>query len=478
VGTRLASADAAIVASNTLAPPDPLPHTLQVLVVDTDPELHAAARRALEGFVYAGHPIAVSAASSIDQASAMLRCDSDIAVVLLNVDLEAPTAGLRLIRWLRETLLAPDTRIVLRADQADRTPGYDTILRYDITDCCAKVDMTEARLLNGLMTALRAFERIRTLARHGERLAEWNRTLEDRVAERTQALRDSERRLRSILDAPTLPIVIVALSDGQVLFANESANQVLGLFETRFDQIIWCDASDRERLFKCLGTQGRTGDFEAQVKGLSGHRYWALISAITMTFDDVSAALLAFSDISGRKAMEEELKRLATTDPLTGVGNRRNLMDQGDRELRRSRRYSSSLSLMMIDIDHFKRINDAHGHAIGDLALKALVKVCLRQLREIDVVCRFGGEEFVALLPETPLEAAVGVAERLRREIARIKVPLPEGTATESTVSFTVSIGVTAPRPEDTTLGDVLQRGDAALYGAKRGGRDQVVSQA
>ncbi len=451
---------------------DPLPQTLTVLMVDDDPSVHAVTRLVLDDFVYAGRAMTMVSAHSAEQARRLLRANADVAVILVDVVLETNTAGLDLVRWIRETLGNQDTRIVLRTGQPDQAPEQDVILRYDINDYRAKTEMTEARLLTTLVGALRSFERIRALARHRDHLAELNRTLEQRVEQRTQALHESERRLRSILDAPMLPIVILGMADGRVLFANESANQVLGLFESHRDDTIWCDAANRDGLFERLRRHGRAGDFEAQVKARCGRLYWALISAITMTFDDTPAALLAFSDISGRKAMEEELKRLATTDPLTGIGNRRNLMDQGERELRRARRYASPLSLLMLDIDHFKRVNDTYGHAVGDQALKAMVNVCLKLLREIDVLCRFGGEEFVAILPETRIDGAVLVAERLRQAVGGLALPLPEG----GTVSFTISIGVTAPRAEDGGLGNVLERADAALYAAKRGGRDQVVT--
>lgn len=453
---------------------DPLPETLTILMVDDDPSVHAVTRLVLDDFVYAGRAMTMMSAHSADEARRLLRATADVAVILVDVVLETKTAGLDLVRWIRETLRNQDTRIVLRTGQPDQAPEQDVILRYDINDYRAKTEMTETRLLTSLVGALRSFERIRALARHRDRLAELNRTLEERVAQRTQALRESERRLRSILDAPMLPIVILDQADGRVLYANESASQVLGLVESRRDDAIWCEAADRDRLFDRLRRHGRAGDFEAQVKARCGRLYWALISAIAMTFDDAPATLLAFSDISGRKAMEEELKRLATTDSLTSIGNRRNLMDQGERELRRARRYASPLSLLMLDIDHFKRVNDTHGHAVGDQALKAMVNVCLKHLREIDVLCRFGGEEFVAVLPETRIEDATVVAERLRQAVGGLALPLPEG----GTVSFTISIGVTAPRAEDAALGDVLERADAALYAAKRGGRDQVVTRA
>ncbi|MBB4265959.1 GGDEF domain-containing response regulator [Roseospira visakhapatnamensis] len=451
---------------------------LRVLVVDNDPAARTVARRVLEDLARGGRTVDLRLAPAIEDARTLLSGDSEVAVVLIDMALDAEAGGLGLARWLRETQGNRETRLMLRVPHPDRAPDPDTVVHLDISDCRCAPEGRDTGLHTSLVATLRSFETIRALARHRDRLAAWTHTLEHRVAERTRALRDSERRLRSILDAPMLPIVILSMAEGRVLFANDSANQGLGLFATRHDDAIWCDPEDRDRLFERLRLHGRAGDFEAQIKTHAGHRSWALVSAITMTFDDTPSALLSFSDISGRKAMEEDLKRLATTDPLTGIGNRRTLMDQGDRELRRARRYAGALSMLILDIDHFKRINDGHGHAVGDRALKAVVAVCLHQLREIDILCRYGGEEFVALLPETPFESADRVAERLREAIARIAVPVVEGQPDGAVISFTVSIGVAAPRPDDTTLGDVLERADAALYAAKQAGRDRVMGKA
>ncbi|MCX5877152.1 MAG: GGDEF domain-containing protein [Deltaproteobacteria bacterium] len=166
-----------------------------------------------------------------------------------------------------------------------------------------------------------------------------------------------------------------------------------------------------------------------------------------------------------------ELERLASTDPLTGVYNRRYFMAFVTKEFLRSQRYSHVFSVIQMDIDHFKKINDTHGHAVGDEVLKAFTANCLEVLRESDVLGRIGGEEFSIILPETDLSGALIVAERFRQTIADLKVYVEE-----QTVHFTVSIGVTNLRQDDTGIEAVLRRADEALYLAKNGGRNKVVS--
>ena len=166
-----------------------------------------------------------------------------------------------------------------------------------------------------------------------------------------------------------------------------------------------------------------------------------------------------------------ELERLATTDPLTGISNRRYFMDFATKEFLRSQRYSHVFSAIQMDIDHFKRINDTYGHAGGDEVLKAFAVNCQDLLRESDVLGRIGGEEFSIILPETEKAGALTVAERFRQTIADLKV-----YADDHVVRFTVSIGLTSLRQDDAGIEAVLRRADEALYLAKNGGRNKVVS--
>ena len=168
------------------------------------------------------------------------------------------------------------------------------------------------------------------------------------------------------------------------------------------------------------------------------------------------------------RADNRRLEALAQTDPLTDALNRRALTDRLNAELERARRYDSMVTLLMIDIDHFKRINDSHGHITGDEVLKAVAGALKNSLRNIDMVFRYGGEEFMVLLSNTSREAAAMVGERLRVAVLGLQY-LVDGRA----IDLTVSIGCATLRPGES--GDSLQRrADNALYVSKREGRNRL----
>jgi diguanylate cyclase (GGDEF)-like protein/PAS domain S-box-containing protein len=166
----------------------------------------------------------------------------------------------------------------------------------------------------------------------------------------------------------------------------------------------------------------------------------------------------------------EQVQRLAVTDPLTNLHNRRYFFDIAHREMERARRYQSPLSLIMIDIDRFKEVNDTHGHLIGDMVLRQIADRLRGQLREIDVLCRYGGEEFVVLLPDTDLNAAYQVAERLRQAIVRTPIQ-----AEDRHVQVTTSLGVAYMDGECHQIDDLIRYADQALYLAKSAGRNQSI---
>ena len=174
-------------------------------------------------------------------------------------------------------------------------------------------------------------------------------------------------------------------------------------------------------------------------------------------------------DITERKSFEDKLRMLATTDSLTGIWNRRFFRSLAKRELDRTSRYGGELALMMIDLDHFKGINDTYGHAVGDEALKMVAAIGRATLRRIDIFARYGGEEFVIALPETPLEQAVQVAERLRLTLNETPI-----TTETKPLHITVSIGLTVTGHGPSDLNTLLKQADDALYKAKDNGRNRV----
>jgi diguanylate cyclase (GGDEF)-like protein len=189
---------------------------------------------------------------------------------------------------------------------------------------------------------------------------------------------------------------------------------------------------------------------------------------------DSGHVLVAHGNITERKMLELELARMAQTDVLTGLNNRRHFIQLSETELSRTSRHGGPLSVVMLDIDHFKHINDTHGHQIGDTVIQMLAGICREQLRDLDVIGRLGGEEFAVTMPNADHAQAMVVAERLRQAIEAASLQLPQGLL----VRFTVSIGVTT-QPNGlhhgaTKLDTLLDQADQALYRAKNNGRNQV----
>lgn len=184
-----------------------------------------------------------------------------------------------------------------------------------------------------------------------------------------------------------------------------------------------------------------------------------------------SAANLASIAIENRHAYEE-LERRAYFDYLTGLANRRSFLEQAEIELSRVLRYGGKLSILMLDIDHFKQVNDTHGHKVGDLVLKKLSEICRSTLRDVDIIGRIGGEEFAVLLPETDGTQAEEAAERLRAAIDGTRVSLDSGLP----LHFSASLGLTTLCNKDINIDTLLNQADQALYQAKNSGRNRVCS--
>ena len=174
-------------------------------------------------------------------------------------------------------------------------------------------------------------------------------------------------------------------------------------------------------------------------------------------------------EITKRRIAQEKLRQLAITDGLTQVFNYRYFMELGRREFERVKRYHRQLSLIIVDIDHFKKTNDTYGHAAGDGALRVVAQICRKILRSVDILARIGGEEFAVLLPETGLQQAWLVAERLRSNVSRAVMRSRRGE-----IRLTLSLGVGTVDEETENFEGLLRSVDSALYTAKRNGRDRV----
>jgi diguanylate cyclase (GGDEF)-like protein len=188
------------------------------------------------------------------------------------------------------------------------------------------------------------------------------------------------------------------------------------------------------------------------------------ISPLSSTFESERAVLWVARYITARYILEEKLRHSSDTDPLTGIYNRRRFVTELRERFHEFKRYSTQAALILFDIDFFKKINDTYGHQCGDEVLCNLCEMCKSQLRDADILARFGGEEFIVLLPATELEQALNLAERLRIKIAECTL----GPA------LSISLGVSCLEAQDSSEDAVISRADEAMYRAKNNGRNRV----
>jgi diguanylate cyclase (GGDEF)-like protein/PAS domain S-box-containing protein len=210
-----------------------------------------------------------------------------------------------------------------------------------------------------------------------------------------------------------------------------------------------------------------------------GHLVWIEVNGRMVRGENgqPNEIIIVTRDISGRKALEEQLEQLATTDALTGLRNRRGFDEVLDREWKRTMRTGSPTSLLLLDLDHFKRLNDAYGHAVGDDCLRTAAQAFRAALRrEIDEVFRYGGEELAAILPHTDLGGAIKLAESVCGVIAGLRVPHRENHEGGGVMTASIGVATALSRDGGTTHmpGALLQAADTALYKAKQRGRNCV----
>ena len=202
----------------------------------------------------------------------------------------------------------------------------------------------------------------------------------------------------------------------------------------------------------------------------NGEEIYVWITSSSIMFNEKPAIMSVIRDITGKKDLEEHLSQQASTDYLTGIMNRRAFEARFRHEIVRSKRYSHPVSVLLIDIDDFKQINDTFGHEAGDEALKFLVLITQTQLRDTDFFARYGGEEFIIALTESNIQNAENVGNRIRKTVECTKF-----STGETSLKITISIGVTELKKTDSIIQNVISRADTALYKAKRDGKNQVV---
>ncbi|HJV28837.1 MAG TPA: diguanylate cyclase [Aromatoleum sp.] len=258
--------------------------------------------------------------------------------------------------------------------------------------------------------------------------------------------------------------IIVADATDKVTLVNPSAEVLLGKTIHDISHASFVDIlDDRELMARLLNDPEGTPEIIRRGELILS----AQASRINADDGHLAGSAALIRDITIEKNLEDELRKLSTTDGLTGLFNRRFLDDTLRKELARAQRYGHALSVLMLDVDHFKKFNDRHGHEMGDRVLKAVAGAMYATLRQQDYPCRYGGEEFLAILPDTASAGALNAAERLRHAICTLSV---EG------LSVTASIGCASfPELEVQTADELVEQADGALYQAKEGGRNRCV---
>jgi diguanylate cyclase (GGDEF)-like protein len=299
------------------------------------------------------------------------------------------------------------------------------------------------------------------------------------VAERKlmeQALERSDMQLRRLFEAAPVAMVLLRLEDGAILRHNQAALTLLDPNERSRQPLVsldfYADPQRREPLRAHLKAGQALSQIELQLRNTEGQVRDTLVSAQPIEFEGQACVLVGLTDVSGLKGLQRQLQQQAEQDLLTGLPNRRGFFARAHSLLDQTQ---SALALLMIDLDHFKRINDTHGHRVGDEVLEQFGSLLNAHMRQGDVVARLGGEEFVALLAVATGPAAVDAAERLRGYVEQHPFATSAGV-----LRLSVSIGLALREPglSHSDLPSLLHAADDALYRAKQGGRNRVEMQA
>lgn len=466
----------------------PLLRDWRVLVVDDDAEVHAVTRMILAKMRYKGRGIELLAAHSAAEARQLLERERGIAVVLLDVVMETDDAGLRLVAMIREELGNIATRIILRTGQPGQAPEEQVIVDYDINDYKAKSELTAQKLFTTVVTALRSYETIIALEkmRQGmEKILESTSTL-FQVHSLQQFAAGVLTQLSAFLGCQPNGIICVQYdpdklhapqADGNDIHVLVSAGECCDCLNDGAAGEC-CDPAMLDVVRQALQQQKNqlTRDYTVVYLDTGETRATAaLLHGGLGAADDSDRQLLELFSAKISIALANALnyqkmvtaEEAATTDFLTGLHNRRQLLRLGVPLLAGARRHGTALAVAMLDIDHFKRINDTWGHDAGDEVLARVGQLLKARFRTSDVVARFGGEEFCIIAPGLAPEGAFALFDAFRQQLAAETFAFGG-----EQIAITISIGVSTT-PVDN-IDTMIAAADTQLYRAKLQGRNRV----
>jgi diguanylate cyclase (GGDEF)-like protein/PAS domain S-box-containing protein len=314
------------------------------------------------------------------------------------------------------------------------------------------------------------------VALYSGQLLSSNKELAKEISARRQA-QDQLRKLSRVIEQSSNGVIIVD-TNHQIEYVNPAFTTMTGY---SFEEVVGQSVEDSKQAIGLTEVDpsvwdklaaGELLEHEVHYKKKTGEAYWErlVLASIRSSEGGISHFAIIKEDITLKKMAADELREIAISDPLTGLYNRRHFFSEAERAFQHVLRYKEPLTVLMIDVDHFKNINDTHGHQVGDEVLKALGMRLRHSVRAADTIGRYGGEEFAIVMPVTQVSAAQLMAERLCKRLAEEPVQTLHGP-----LNLTVSIGVAAYALEnDRSLSDVLAKADQALYAAKAAGRNRV----
>ena len=327
-------------------------------------------------------------------------------------------------------------------------------------------------------TIKRFFDRIE-IAFCGNLIAAENASAMRKMEDKNRELTNVKNQYLTIFESFSSPVFIVAL-DGHIENMNYAAAKIV-IPNAKPGSHYYSDSQQCDQTFvdlfpwladdyRAFVDSERTKQSNDRYNEKTRQYFFVNFSKSLDVSGKFNSTIVTLEDISQRKLLEQELEILASTDPLTHALNRRAFLNKFDQEVARAQRYQYPMSILMVDIDYFKSINDTYGHAIGDTVIRTVVDIANQRLRESDLICRWGGEEFVLCLIETSESDAMTIAERIRQDVERQVLPVQD----ELNGRFTVSIGIRVVASSiPITAGHTIHQADVALYQAKQLGRNR-----
>lgn len=484
----------------------------KVAIIDDAPEVHSVTRMVLQDVRFRDRAIEFHSAYSAEEGKRILSEVKDLAVVFLDVVMESEHAGLELVSYIREELGNRNVRIILRTGQPGQAPETEVIVKYDINDYKHKAELSSERLFTTLIAALRAYQDLMTIEvsrqglqniLHGTALLFQQNSCDQFLSgvlmqinaifqlgdDALLYVRSLEQTVNNekVMAASGKYTPCVGQSTTYYEFPMAVRNAIQKAFEIktssyepdRFSIYFYAGKHHEIVIYIDAGRELHPLDIEmidifcSNVSiGLANvHTMETLESRVIDRTRELASAYAALEQ--NKQELEDansQLRTMAMTDPLTGIFNRRCVLDVAGKLFNAARRYDWELAVLLIDIDHFKLINDTYGHAAGDEVLRQVASAVHWRLRDSDVFGRMGGEEFVVIAPQADLTAAGLLAKGLMETLAKTQLQWKE-----KQLSLTVSIGIAMSLPGERSMEAAIERADAAMYLAKKQGRNRVV---